>query len=464
MATLDKNFRIKNGLAVEGNVATVNGENILREGSGDSYIIDLIGGQATSANTQNAVVKRDGNGNFAAGQISLNELVIQNAGQIYEDSALIIESNLGYGIAIAGNQDVNISSQNGNINLNPDGNVFINGTSAANQVATQGYVDGRETIIRTDYAAADTALAGQLGTSIQQAAADATTNANSYTDGLISSEVTNRNNAIDSAISQEVTDRDNAITSAINSEVTSRDSAIATAKSEANTYTDGKVSDLVASAPELLDTLNELAAAIADNPNYATDVANLVATKADTTYVDSEISDLDSAAQGYALTAQENAQDYASSISNTAYTNAVADAGTNAENYTNTAIANGDGNAEPIYKGVKLGYYTELISGWANVNNGAAFVPVSWNPNYGTAKLTVHVRDGVHSQASEILVARDSSYNLAITEYAIVTTNGVLADVSVRLQNSEVQLVVTPVNGHTTVEAVATGSVIVWAD
>ena len=68
---------------------------------------------------------------------------------------------------------------------------------------------------------------------------------------------------------------------------------IATAKGqavqEAEDYTDSAVANLVASAPATLDTLNELAAAIADNPNYATDVANLVATKADTSYVDDEI-------------------------------------------------------------------------------------------------------------------------------------------------------------------------------
>jgi hypothetical protein len=68
---------------------------------------------------------------------------------------------------------------------------------------------------------------------------------------------------------------------------------IATAKGqavqEAEDYTDSALASLVASAPATLDTLNELAAAIADNPNYATDVANLVATKADTSYVDDEI-------------------------------------------------------------------------------------------------------------------------------------------------------------------------------
>jgi hypothetical protein len=66
-----------------------------------------------------------------------------------------------------------------------------------------------------------------------------------------------------------------------------------TAALATRTYADNAASQavaaLVASAPSTLNTLNELSAAIANNPNYATDVANLVATKADTTYVDTEI-------------------------------------------------------------------------------------------------------------------------------------------------------------------------------
>ena len=71
MATVNKNFRIKNGLVVEGSSATVNGYDILTKKVDDqNYIIDLIGGTATSANTANSVVKRDASGNFSAGTIS----------------------------------------------------------------------------------------------------------------------------------------------------------------------------------------------------------------------------------------------------------------------------------------------------------------------------------------------------------------------------------------------------------
>ena len=45
MATVNKNFKIKNGLVVEGSTATVNGQNILTETGSDQYILDLIGGE-----------------------------------------------------------------------------------------------------------------------------------------------------------------------------------------------------------------------------------------------------------------------------------------------------------------------------------------------------------------------------------------------------------------------------------
>lgn len=47
------------------------------------------------------------------------------------------------------------------------------------------------------------------------------------------------------------------------------------------TYVDTSVAGLVDSAPETLDTLNELSAALGNNPNFATTVANQIGTKVD---------------------------------------------------------------------------------------------------------------------------------------------------------------------------------------
>jgi len=85
MATIDKNFKVKNGLVVEGSTATVNGDQVLTENASDQYIINLIGGTATPDNTPDAVVKRDENGDFAAGEITA-DLVGDVTGQVSDIS------------------------------------------------------------------------------------------------------------------------------------------------------------------------------------------------------------------------------------------------------------------------------------------------------------------------------------------------------------------------------------------
>ena len=71
MATVNKNFKVKNGLVVEGTTATVNNFDVLTKKQADQdYIVSLIGGTATSANEANKVVKRNADGDFAAGVIT----------------------------------------------------------------------------------------------------------------------------------------------------------------------------------------------------------------------------------------------------------------------------------------------------------------------------------------------------------------------------------------------------------
>lgn len=55
--------------------------------------------------------------------------------------------------------------------------------------------------------------------------------------------------------------------------------AASTALSSANSYTDTAVSNLVAAAPTTLDTLNELAAALGDDANFASTVTTSIGTK-----------------------------------------------------------------------------------------------------------------------------------------------------------------------------------------
>ena len=63
------------------------------------------------------------------------------------------------------------------------------------------------------------------------------------------------------------------------------DAALVSAKS----YADTKVAGLVNSAPATLDTLNELSKALGDDPNFATTIATQIGSKADTSYVNTEL-------------------------------------------------------------------------------------------------------------------------------------------------------------------------------
>jgi len=361
MATVNKDFKIKSGLIVEGTTATVNGYDVLTKKQADQdYVVNLIGGTATSANEANKVVKRDASGNFAAGTITAdltgqvsdisnhdtddlgegttnkyftNQRALDATAAAYDaagsasSAAGAVASDLsdhmsdtsahGVSGAVVGTTDTQTLTNKtigdtlnftgaGAMTINSDSHIVLTpaaGSSVkwgSDVLATENYVDAAETA------------------------------ANGYTDSAISTEVTNRNSAIATAKAQAIAD------------------------SEA--YTDAEVAALVDTAPALLDTLNELAAAIANNPSYATDAANAVAGRvaksgdtmtgdlvlpgaptlnlhaATKGYVDGEISTLDTAAQGYATNAETNANSYADGV------------GTAANGYTDGAIGTEVGN------------------------------------------------------------------------------------------------------------------------
>lgn len=64
---------------------------------------------------------------------------------------------------------------------------------------------------------------------------------------------------------------------------------VANAKREAMAYADNAIGDLMGTAPEALNTLQELAQALGNDSNFATTVANQIGSKADTSYVDAEL-------------------------------------------------------------------------------------------------------------------------------------------------------------------------------
>ena len=81
----------------------------------------------------------------------------------------------------------------------------------------------------------------------------------------------------------DVTGKPELMTSAMGSSLETR--IVANAKS----YTDEAVANLVDSAPETLNTLQELSSALGNDPNFATSIADQLGRKADTSYVITEM-------------------------------------------------------------------------------------------------------------------------------------------------------------------------------
>jgi len=86
MATVNKDFKVKNGLVVEGTTATVDNYDVLTKKPDDqTYIIGLIGGSATPDATPDTVVLRDENADFAANMIT-SDLTGDVTGQVSDIS------------------------------------------------------------------------------------------------------------------------------------------------------------------------------------------------------------------------------------------------------------------------------------------------------------------------------------------------------------------------------------------
>jgi len=633
MATVTKDFKVKNGLIVEGTTGTINNHDILTKKTDDqNYIVNLIGGTATSANEADKVVKRDGSGNFAAGVITA-DLVGDVTGNA--DTATTLET--ARTIELTG--DVT-----GQVNFNGSANVqistTINGSFATDaEVATakgEAISDAAAdatTKANAAQAAAELTASNALSSAVSDLEgqiADAETNANTYTNNAITAlNLAGTYDALGAA--DNAVDAHNDLTSGIHGvtgdvvgttdtqtlsnktlgsdlaaggyKVSGLATPTANADAATKAYVDTVVSDLVDGAPALLDTLNELAAAIADNPNYATNIATSLGEKvakagdsmtgnldfggtnkvtslatptsngdaANKLYVDTaesnavasansytngEISDLDTAAQGYANTAQSNAESFATTAANNAqsaaedYANGLAvnydsagsasAAQSAAQSYadgldsaTNTRIDNLDtddvaegsnlyyttaraktdaaalltsatltniqitGNGSgltitaengvadsdtddldegttnlyftnaravsaleavtPDFPAVEIASIAKQVAAEAPVATASTSTAVSWaKADYRSAEFLVKIAQGSHTEVSKVILTLDTSDNVAITEYAMVGTNGSLGSVSADVSGSDVRLRVATLNNNSTVAVVGT--------
>jgi len=300
MATVVKDFKVKNGLIVEGTTGTIDGQDILTKKTDDqNYIVNLIGGTATSANQANKVVKRDGSGNFSAGTVTAN-LVGDVTGNA--DTATALETprtieltgNVTGSVSFDGTGDVQISTT-------------INGSFATDaEVATAKGEAISDAAASVDSKIGDNTVNGTLGNTVTARIATA----KSAAEATASADATSKANAAQGAAEEyadDAIDAHSALTTGIHGvtgnivgttdtqtlsnktlgsdlaaggyKVSGLATPTANADAATKSYVDTAVANLVDSAPSVLNTLNELAAAIGDDASFVTTVTASIGTK-----------------------------------------------------------------------------------------------------------------------------------------------------------------------------------------
>lgn len=129
-----------------------------------------------------------------------------------------------------------------------------------------------------------------------------------------------------------------------------------------------------------------------------------------------------------------------------------------ANTYTDTLVASGDATATPTYLALDVNSVATQVA--AEVSAPTAGTPVVAyafaKADFRTAKFLVKVAYSTHTEVSEVLLTLDTSDNIAITEYAVVSTNGSSSSITAGINGTDVELQVTPTNNSSTVTVMGT--------
>jgi hypothetical protein len=291
----------------------------VQEGSTNLYYTDARVHAAISAGTG---VTYDGSGEFSIGQpvgtsdnVSFGKVYVRTGTGVGVDlnsqtnnAALRFHTSAGQtGIisTTSGNAPVQVYASllwarainGGTGNLMADGDVTVGGDLSVTGTISSPTITALEASISGDVTALQAELdATQTGAGLN---ADGTYTANAGANYIASSSsLQDADNDLDTALKAEEASRqaadstlqsnidaeeaariaaDSTLQSNIDSEEAARIAGDASTLSSANSYTDTEIANLVDSAPTTLDTLNEIATALGNDPNLATTLTNQIA-------------------------------------------------------------------------------------------------------------------------------------------------------------------------------------------
>ena len=472
MATVTKNFRIKSGLIVEGTTGTINGQNILTETGGNAYILNLVGGATLVKSVDAGTFAVDGAGNLTVKPNTFDSYGSASAAQAAASTDATNKSASAQAAAQAfatsadttllGTVTTNIATAKSAA----EATASADATSKAN--AAQAAAEATASSDATAKVSAEAALrvSGDAA-SVATAAADATAKADAA-QAAAATDATTKANAAQAAAEATAAA---ALSSAISTEVSNRNTAISTA-----------VDSLVDGAPALLNTLNELAAAINDDANYTTTITTALGTKANAADVTSSLATAASNASADATSKANAAQaaaeataaadatakvsaeaalrvsgDAASVATAAADATAKADAAKAAAELTAANALNAVTQGTTRFSDVNISNTTSQRATKATLISAGPAVAYSWlKADFPTAKAIVKFETATHTQVSEVLLSSDASNNIAITEYASVGTNGDLGTTSASYGQGYINIDVITVNPDTTVTVMVT--------